>query len=455
MDWIVGTLAGAILGLAIGYALWAVALTRTRQDHARALEQHTQASVALATREAELAAERARADSLAPVRDERDRIAGELAALTAGSAAREAALGAREADLRQQFDSLAQAALQGAQARFEALSASALAQHRAAADTGLKELLTPVADTLKRYEEGLKGIETARTEGYGKLTGLLDELARGQQATVTATARLETALRSSGKAAGYWGEGQCRNVLEMAGLVEGIDFTAQTSVMGEDGRQQPDFLITLPGGRALVIDVKCSLANFVSATEKEGEDQLAALKAHAKAVRAHAVGLASKSYEKAVPGAVDFVMLFVPGESLLAAALEHDRALMNDFFNKRVLLAGPINLIAVARTVAAMRDQARLQKEAAEIAKLGRELYESLRIMGSNLVGVQKAIDGTVTSWNRFTAQLDSRVIVRARKFEALGPTTGLDPIADVAAVETVPLLPNAADFSPKLLAAE
>ena len=142
-------------------------------------------------------------------------------------------------------------------------------------------------------------------------------------------------------------------------------------------------------------------------------------------------------------------MLFVPGENFLSAALEQDRALMNDFMTRRLVLAGPINLIAVARTVAAMRDQARLAEQAAEIAKLGRELYDSLRIMGGNFSAVQKSLDGAVMNWNKLVAQVDSRVMLRAKRFEQLGATTGLEAIVELKAIEAVPMLPTHSELLP------
>ena len=305
-------------------------------------------------------------------------------------------------------------------------------------------------ETLGKYEEQLAAIEKTRAEGYGQLTQLLDQVARGQDRVAGATQELENVPRSSGRAAGRWGEEQCRNVLELAGLVDGVDFTAQTSVESEGGRQRPDFTVTLPGGRKLVIDVKCSLDAYVAAVEAEdGPERARHLKAHAAAVRTHATGLASKSYEKSVEGAVDFVVLFVPGENFLSAALEQDRALMNDFMTRRLVLAGPINLIAVARTVAAMRDQARLAEQAAEIAKLGRELYDSLRIMGGNFSAVQKSLDGAVANWNKLVAQVDSRVMLRAKRFEQLGATTGLEAIVELKAIEAVPMLPTHSELLP------
>ena len=249
--------------------------------------------------------------------------------------------------------------------------------------------------------------------------------------------------------AGRWGEEQCRNVLEAAGLVEGIDFETQWSVDAEDGKQRPDFKINLPGGRVLVIDVKCSIDAYVSAAEADDiATRQTYLAAHARAVRTHADGLAKKDYTKAVGNAVEFVVLFVPGENFLGAALEQDRSLMNDFFKRQVVLAGPVNLVAVARTVGALRDQARLAKEAAEIARLGRELYDSIRIMGNNFAAVQKSLEGTVGHWNKLVGQADSRVMTRARRFKDMGAATGLDDLAELSPVAQVPMLPTATELA-------
>jgi DNA recombination protein RmuC len=305
-------------------------------------------------------------------------------------------------------------------------------------------------DALVRYEQRLGEVEKARQESYGKLDEAVRHVVLGQEKVSGATTRLETALRSSGAVAGRWGEEQCRNVLEAAGLVEGIDFTAQESVSGEGGRQRPDFLITLPGGRRLVVDVKCSLAAFVSAAEADTpEARQGLLEAHARAVRAHADGLARKEYWRSVAdqGAVDFVVLFVPGENFLAAAVQHDRALLQDFFRRGVVLAGPVNLVAVARTVAALRDQARLAEEAERIATLGRELYDALRIMGGNFAAVQQALDGAVRKWNALVSQAETRVLARARRFPALGVQVGGE-IPEAGGVEQQPQRPGRGEWS-------
>lgn len=391
----------------------------------------------------------------AVLRAQRDAGALELAALTAAQAERAKAHADALARIQQTFEVLAGQALDAAQRKLVEGAEQLLSRHREAAGAGLDasraqlaELLHPVRDSLLKYETRLGEVEKARQEGYGQLLAALQGVVTGQERVSGAALKLETALRSSGSVAGRWGEEQCRNVLEAAGLVEGIDFEAQASVVGDEGRQRPDFILTLPGGRRLVIDVKCSLGDYVSASETDdpaARDAL--LAAHARAVRAHADGLAKRDYAKAVGAVagdtVEFVVLFVPGENFLAAAVAHDRALLEDFFRRRVVLAGPVNLVAVARTVAALRDQARLAEEAQRIAKLGRELYESLRIMGANFGAVQKALDGTVKQWNALVSQAEGRVMVRARRFRELGVATGQDDIAEVAPVAQAPLLPQ------------
>jgi len=442
-------LVGAGLALALGWLVWG-------RDVAKWRDKHGQATLDLQAKIAEAAQIDSLRRELAELRGCREELAT-LKERERGFDEQKKQLLATGEMLRQQFEQLAGSTLQKSQRQFIEMASQTFAAHKAKADAGLEKnraeiqaLLTPVADTLKRYEEKLAQVEAARVEGYGKLTQLLQQVSSGQDKVSQETLKLATALRSSGKVAGRWGEEQCRNVLELAGLVEGVDYVAQSSVDGDAGRQRPDFTVTLPGNRKLVIDVKCSLDSFYAAAESELEEERSRhLKAHAAAVRSHATGLSSKAYEKSVDGAVDFVVLFVPGENFLAAAMEQDRTLINDFMAKRLVLAGPINLIAVARTVAAMRDQARLAKEAAEIAKLGRDLYDSLRIMGGNVGAVQKSLESAVSNWNKLVGQLDSRVMLRARRLENYGAATGLDSIPEIRAIEQVPMLPASAELQP------
>ncbi len=467
MTVIIVAVAAALLALLIGWLLWGrpaggqrVALADAIAERDATRAEVADCRVAVARHAVEVAALQDERDRLVAREPEHRRLATDLAALQATLAERDAAHARQLAALNKSFAGLAAKALDGAQTAFAERAEAVLVRHREAAGAGLDasrtamaELIAPIRDTLGQYQTKLDEIEKVRAEGYGALNALLDQVAKGQERVTGATARLETVLRSSGKAAGRWGEEQCRNVLELAGLVEGVDFVAQTSEGSDDGRR-PDFVITLPGERKLVIDVKCSVDAYMAAAGADDADERARhLAAHARAIRTHATGLAAKAYEKTVGAAVDFVVLFVPGENFLAAAFEHDRALMGDFMARRLVLAGPINLIAVARTVAAMRDQARLAREAAEIGKLGRDLYDSIRIMADNFNKVQAGLQGTVTSWNKLVAQVDSRVVVRARRFESFGSTTGLEQVAELKPIEATPLLP--ATLTGPALAAE
>ncbi len=458
----------AALMLVLGWLLWGRSLggvraeaAAARSDAVAARDAAVELRVQVRGHAVEVLAKQERIGELQAAADERDRLAADLAALRATQAERDAAHARQLAALNEHFTGLAAKALDGAQSAFAERAEAVLVRHREVAGAGLEanraalaELIAPMHATLGHYAAKLDEIEKARAEGYGALSTLLDQVAKGQDRVTGATAKLETVLRSSGKAAGRWGEEQCRNVLELAGLIDGVDFVAQTAA-GSDDNRRPDFIITLPGDRKLVIDVKCSIDAYMAAAGAEDADERARhLAAHARAVRTHASGLANKAYEKSVGGAVDFVVLFVPGENFLAAAFEHDRAIMGDYMDKRVVLAGPINLIAVARTVAAMRDQARLAKEAAEIGKLGRDLYDSIRIMAANFNAVQKGLEGAVGSWNKLVGQIDSRVVGRARKFQDFGGTTGLEEIADLRAVEATPLLPTMLDPPAALAAA-
>jgi DNA recombination protein RmuC len=445
-----------LLGLALGWWLASRPLAALRAERDAALAEAADAREKRSAAAVEVVALTRRAEELAGAERAREGLTAQLEGLRATQAERDRAHAAELLRLNTQFEQLAGKALAEAQKQLAENAEQMLARHREAAGQGLEasrtqlhELLTPVKDTLARYETRLGEVEKARTESYGQLGEALRKVLEGQDKVSGATLRLETALRSSGKVAGRWGEEQCRNVLEAAGLQEGIDFESQFSMAGEDGRQRPDFIIKLPGGRCLIVDVKCSINDYVSAAETD--DPVARqtlLAAHARAIRAHADGLAKKDYAKSLGHAVDFVVLFVPGENFLSAAIEQDRGLLVDFFNKRVVLAGPVNLVAVARTIGTMRDQARLAQEAQEIARLGRDLYDSLRIMGNNFGAVQAALERTVGGWNKLVSQMESRVMLRARRFRELGVGTGMDDIAEIAAVAQTPLLPGASEFA-------
>jgi len=461
---LIAALGGLAIALLLGWALWARPLGAMRGECDALKAEIVEARAEVARQQQERAGHAvevrsllARNAELADAERERERLTADLSAIRAAQVERDRAHAAEVARTVETFQALAAKALDGAQLKLAQSAEALMIRQREAAGAGLEanrnalaELIAPVKDTLIKYETRLGEVEVARTEAYGSLKEQLASVVMGQERVSGAAAKLETALRSSGKVAGRWGEEQCRNVLEAAGLVEGIDFETQWSVDSDDGaKQRPDFKINLPGGRILVIDVKCSIDAYVSAAEADDiATRQTFLAAHARAVRTHADGLAKKDYAKAAGNAVEFVVLFVPGENFLGAALEHDRSLMNDFFKRQVVLAGPVNLVAVARTVGALRDQARLAKESAEIARLGRDLYESIRIMGGNFTAVQRSFESAIGAWNKLGGQVDSRVMMRARRFKDMGAATGLDELAELAPVAQLPMLPSATELA-------
>jgi DNA recombination protein RmuC len=239
-------------------------------------------------------------------------------------------------------------------------------------------------------------------------------------------AKLVNALRTAPKARGRWGEQQLRNVLESCGLSEHADFQTEVSITGSDGdRLRPDVIIKVPGGQSLVIDAKVSLNAYQDAfgAVDEGE-RLLALAAHTASMRAHVNSLGNKAYWNQFTDAPDYVIMFVPGEHFLSAALEHDPTLWDFAFEKRVLLATPTNLIAIARTVSAVWRQEKLAGQAREIAELGKDLYARLSVMGGHVARVGKNLDTAVGAYNSFVGSLESQVLTQAKKFEALNIET-------------------------------
>ena len=244
--------------------------------------------------------------------------------------------------------------------------------------TKLQSLLQPVEATLKRYEEGLQRVEKERVDHYAGLREAVELVRAGQGQVRDETRNLVNALRSSPKARGRWGEQSLRNVLEHAGLSEYADFRTEVSVDGEDGKLRPDVVVRLPGGRQLIIDAKCSLNAYLDACDEIDEDKRSAcFRAHVASIRTHAQQLGSKAYWAQFGDSAELVVMYVPGEHFLNAALELDPTLWEWAFERKVLLATPTNLVVVARTAAYYWEQAGRNESAEEIAKLAKELPSS------------------------------------------------------------------------------
>jgi len=286
----------------------------------------------------------------------------------------------------------------------------------------LKQLLQPVEATLKRYEEGLQRVEKERIDHYAGLKAVVEQVREGQGRVRDETRNLVNALRSSPKARGRWGEQSLRNVLEQAGLSPYADFQTEVSVDGEDGKLRPDVIVRLPGGRTLVIDAKCSLNAYLDACEQVEDDKRSAcLQAHLASIRTHVQQLGSKAYWAQFGDSADYVVMYIPGEHFLTAALELDHGLWDWANERKVLLATPTNLVAIARTVANIWKQEKLAAEAGKIAELGKELHSRLATMAEHVASVGTNLGRMNNAYNKMVGSLESQVFTQARRFEEFG----------------------------------
>ncbi|WBY08791.1 DNA recombination protein RmuC [Sphingomonas sp. 7/4-4] len=349
-----------------------------------------------------------------------------------------ATLKAETNGLEARFAELAARALGEAQEVFLKRADDRFKQSETMAGENLKSLLQPVNDRLLRYEEGVAKVEAERRNAFGELKGQIEQMRIGTERVSTEAAKLVNSLRNAPKSRGRWGEQQLKNVLETCGLAEHTDFATEVSVAHEDGgRLRPDAIVRVPGGRALVIDAKVSLNAYQDAfgAVDDGERHIG-LAAHAASMKAHINALGNKAYWSQFEDAPDYVIMFVPGEHFLSAALEHDHTLWDFAFEKRVLLATPTNLIAIARTVAAVWRQEKLAKEARQIGELGKELYDRLAKALGDLRVVGSGLNTAVKNFNAFANSLETRALVSARKLKDLNIETGAREIETIPPVE-------------------
>jgi DNA recombination protein RmuC len=430
----------AVLALAAGVLLgWLLASRRATTLASDLAVARTKAADADLLRTARDAVERERNDA------QRD-----LARLQAQSEERQAA---HLVTLRQlkdandamtaQFGAAAAKALEAAQVQFLDRADARFRQSEETAGQNLKSMLQPVSDRLQRYEEGVAKVEAERRDAFGDLKGQIEQMRLGQEKVSTEAAKLVNSLRNAPKSRGRWGEQQLKNVLETCGLSEHTDFQTEVSVaVGDDGaRLRPDAIIRVPGGRALVIDAKVSLNAYQDAFGAvDDAERLIGLAAHAASMRAHVNGLGNKAYWSQFADTPDYVIMFVPGEHFLSAALEHDPTLWDFAFEKRVLLATPTNLIAIARTVAAVWRQEKLANEARKIGELGKEMHDRLAKVADDLRKVGVGLNSAVKNFNGFTNSFNGRLMVTGRKFRDLNIETGARDLEDVSSVDALAL---------------
>ncbi|WP_251450381.1 DNA recombination protein RmuC [Microbacterium sp. Marseille-Q6648] len=317
--------------------------------------------------------------------------------------------------------------------------------------------LSPVQQTLEAMQTKVDDLERDRTRQFSTLAEQLRRAQESDEALRATTESLAGALRS-GSTRGVWGETQLRRVVEAAGLTRHVDFDLQASLASDAGAGRPDMVIRLPAGKAIAVDAKVPLDAYleasaiaVTATGAEGARRQALIDKHVKAVRAHVDALAKKAYWAGLAVSPEFVICFVPSESLLSSALEADPSLLDYAFGKRVALASPVNLWAVLKTVALTWTQQDVSQEARTLFDLGSQLYERLGSLAGHTDDMRRAIERTVDSYNKLVGSLESRVLVTARRFPGIDQTR-LDALSAPAAVEATPrrlTAPELLDASP------
>jgi DNA recombination protein RmuC len=289
-------------------------------------------------------------------------------------------------------------------------------------------MVEPLTRVLDEVRAQVTAAEQARATGHAALGEQVRAMQQTSEQLRSETSRLVTALRAS-HVRGRWGELQLRRVVESAGMLEHVDFTEQAHHATDDGALRPDMLVHLPGDKQVIVDAKVAFSGYLEAMEaRDDATRDKRLDAHARHMRDHIDQLGSKAYWEAVPGTPEFVVMFVPAEPFLNAALERDPTLFERAFARNVILATPATLVALLRTVGYTWRQEQLAGEAMQVLEVGRELHKRLGTMGTHLTTLGKRLNSTVEAYNAFNASLDRNVVTQARRFSAL---QGLEPSLD------------------------
>ncbi|HWC35866.1 MAG TPA: DNA recombination protein RmuC [Mycobacteriales bacterium] len=414
----------AIATLALGFGIGAqVARSRSAGEAAAARSERDAAAL---DRE-NLRGEYARAH------DELERLRGELGSVSSERDRLRSDLDASALELRTAAVHLAEAqTLLKSQEQLEAQFKDAFVRlSQESLQAGRKELLEladdrfrqagrPLTETLGKVEAQLREIEQKREGAQATLAQQIEFVRTTGEQLRTETAALVSALRKP-QARGQWGELTLRRCLDHAGMLDRCDFVEQDTLATPGGMLRPDLVVRLVGGKNIVVDAKVTLSAFLDAYEAESDIvREERLTAHAKHLRQHVDSLASKAYWEHLSPAPEFVVLFVPGDAFLAAALDRDGSLLDDALRKRVHIATPTTLISVLRTVAYVWQQDALAKNAQTVFDLGKELYARLGTFSGHMGNVGSQLSKSVKAYNDAVRSLEGRLLVTARRFKDL-----------------------------------
>lgn len=288
-------------------------------------------------------------------------------------------------------------------------------------DRAVEGIIQPVREALERFDASGRVLETERAKVYGSLSEQVASLARSQQTLERETAKLVKALRQP-HVRGRWGEMTLRRAAEMSGMVERCDFVEQASAEGDEGRIRPDMIITLPGGRNIIVDAKTPLSAYIDSIEAENETEKSeCLKNHARQVAGHVLKLSQKNYWKQFSPTPEFVVLFIPGENFFSAALSELPDLMETASERNIVLATPSTLISLLKTVAHAWREDSVARSAKTVMEMGKELCDRIQTVASYMNRLGKDIGKCADTYNQTAASLERRVFVTARKFQSLG----------------------------------
>src|SRR4051794_25475748 len=395
-------------------------------------------------------------DEVVKERDSNRAAVAELGAIKAAQAEREKSFEQQIAALKDAKESLS--------AQFHEIANKLLGDARKTfldqAGEKFTQAVSPVETLLKTYQEKLQTIEKERVDHYAGLREAVELVRTGQGQVRDETRHLVNALRASPKARGRWGEQSLKNVLEQAGLTEHVDFQTEVSIDTGDGRLRPDVIVRLPGGRKLVIDAKCSLNSYLDACDEVDDDKRqACFRAHVASMRNHSQQLGSKAYWTQFGDAADYVIMYIPGEHFLAAALEQDPTLWDWAFERRGGLAPPAKLGAGPKTLASNLRQGGLAGAAEGDGKPGEELHSRLATMNEHMTRVGKNLATANSAYNQMVGSFESQVLTQAKRFETLGAgsakTLDTPPMVEVAPRPLTKIAAKPSNDDPPQVAAE